>query len=275
MVNGDAITASCEQFGQSALGELPPVGGYAITPSLNDPNSALTNYTVTSTPGTLAITPAALTLTANNATQVYGAAQPAFTGSVSGLVNGDSITASYSTTAVATSGVGGYAIVPSPVDPNNALGNYTVTPVNGTLSITPAPLTGTVVSQSRTYGATNSAFAVNYAGFVGADNSSVVSGPITFACLDTSVNLAAVDTNSPVGSYPIQVTAGQTAANYSISYVSGSLTVAPAPLVVSAQNQSRAYGTTNPAPVAIYVGLVNKSRTAASSVAVRRWTCRL
>ncbi len=106
---------------------------------MNDPNLALTNYIVTSTPGTLAITPAALTLTASNATQVYGAVQPTFTGSVSGLVNGDSITASYSTTATPASPVGSYAIVPSPVDPNNALGNYTVTPVNGTLSITPAP----------------------------------------------------------------------------------------------------------------------------------------
>ncbi len=217
MVNGDAITASYNTAATAAS----PVGGYAITPSLNDPNLALTNYTVTSTPGTLAITPAALTLTANNATQVYGAVQPTFTGSVSGLVNGDSITASYSTTAVATSGVGSYAIVPSPVDPNNALGNYAVTPVNGTLSITPASLTGTVASQSRPYGATNNPFAVNYAGFVGTDNSSVVSGPITYACLDT--NLAAVDNEQPGGQLlRFRVTAGQTAANYSISYVSGS-----------------------------------------------------
>ncbi len=251
VLNGDAITATYSTLATPASA----VGPYAITPGLNDLNLALANYTVTSIPGTLTVTPAPLTLTANDSTQVYGAAQPTFTGSVTGVVNGDGITANYATVAQPTSGVGSYAVVPSAVDPNGKIGNYTVSLVDGNLSITPAALTGTVASQSRPYGTTNDVFSVNYSGFVNGDDSGVVSGPVAYACVDS--NLVNVDTNTAVGSYPIHVTVGQTAANYSIGYVDGSLTVTPAALLVSAQNQSRAYGMTNPATVATYVGFVN------------------
>ncbi len=84
--------------------------GYAITPSLNDPNSALTNYTVTLTPGTLTVSAAPLSVTADSQTKVYGAVLPALTGELTGVVNGDAITASYNTAATAASPVGGYAI---------------------------------------------------------------------------------------------------------------------------------------------------------------------
>jgi hypothetical protein len=259
VVNGDAITAGYSTLATPASA----VGSYAITPTLIDPNNALTNYMVTSTPGTLNVNPALLTLTANNATQVYGAAQPNFTGTVVGVVNGDGITATYSTTALPTSGVGNYAISPAVQDPNGKIGNYTVSLVNGSLSITPAALTGTVASQSRPYGTTNDVFNVSYSGFVNADGAAVVGGPIAFACVDS--NLVSVDTNTPVGSYPIHVTSGQTAANYTIGYVDGSLAVTPASLLVSAQAESRPYGATNPAPVATYVGLVNNEASAVLS----------
>ena len=53
------------------------------------------------------------------------------------------------------------------------------------------------------------------------------------------------DTNSPVGTYPITVS-GQSASNYSVQYVDGSLTVLPASLLVTPNDASRAYGQTNP-----------------------------
>src|SRR5262249_1304055 len=62
-----------------------PVGGYGITASgAVDPN-----YTITYVNGTLTITPAALTITADNQSMVYGSALPALTASYSGFVNGD------------------------------------------------------------------------------------------------------------------------------------------------------------------------------------------
>jgi hypothetical protein len=113
-----------------------PVGTYAITPDLADPNGKLDNYLVSMTNGTLTVTPAPLTVTANNASRPYGAANPAFSGTIAGIQNGDNISATYTTTATISSPAGTYPIVPSLVDPGNKLPNYNVTLNNGTLTVT-------------------------------------------------------------------------------------------------------------------------------------------
>ena len=84
----------------------------------------------------LDVTSATLTVTANNATRVYGAANPAFTGTVSGAVNGDAFTESFFTTATVTSNVGTYPIVPSVTGTN--LADYSVQTTNGALTIAQA-----------------------------------------------------------------------------------------------------------------------------------------
>ena len=118
----------------------------------------LPNYVVTTNSGTLTITSASLTVTAANATRVYGDANPAFTGTITGLLNGDNITATYSSTAAAVSAVGTYPITPALVDPANKLGNYTVTSNNGTLTVTPAPLTAAAANATRAFGDPNPVF---------------------------------------------------------------------------------------------------------------------
>jgi hypothetical protein len=92
-----------------------------------------------------------LTVTANNATRVYGAANPTFSGTVTGQQNGDTFTESFSTTATTSSPVGSYPIVPSVSGAN--LNNYNVTYVNGTLTVTGAPTTTTLSAPaSSAYG---------------------------------------------------------------------------------------------------------------------------
>jgi probable HAF family extracellular repeat protein len=114
-----------------------PVGSYTIT------CSGLTSakYVITFAPGILTVTPASLTVTAANAQRVYGAANPVFTGTMIGILNGDNITASYNTAATPTSPVGTYAIVPMLSDPGNKLGNYTVTVNSGKLTVNQAATT--------------------------------------------------------------------------------------------------------------------------------------
>jgi hypothetical protein len=51
------------------------------------------------------------------------------------LIAGDNIVASYTTVANAASPAGTYAVTPSLNDPDNNLGNYTVTLNNGTLTV--------------------------------------------------------------------------------------------------------------------------------------------
>jgi hypothetical protein len=117
---------------QRAAGET--VGSYTTTAQAV--GLGLLNYAVTYVNGNFTITKAPLTITANNKTKVQGAANPVLDGTISGVVNGDAITAAYATTATTTSPVGQYPITSAAVDPNGRLGNYTVTLVPGTLTVT-------------------------------------------------------------------------------------------------------------------------------------------
>jgi subtilisin-like proprotein convertase family protein len=98
---------------------------------------------------TLTVQPAPLTITADSTGRIYGAANPAFTGTVTGQQNGDPITATFITTAATGSPVGRYAITPVLSDPSNQLGNYLVTTNPGTLTITPAQTAGAVASSAN------------------------------------------------------------------------------------------------------------------------------
>jgi subtilase family serine protease len=94
------------------------------------------------------VTPAPLTVTTSNAARVYGQSAPAFTGLITGLVNGDSITANYSCSATVSSAPGSYPILPILSDPNTRLSNYTVTTNLGQLTIAAAS-SANVVSSSH------------------------------------------------------------------------------------------------------------------------------
>jgi hypothetical protein len=113
-----------------------PVGTYSIVPG----GWTSTNYPIDFVNGTLTVTPAPLTLTADNATRPYGQTNPVFTGAITGIQNGDNISATYSCSATDSSAPGTYAIVPTLVSPGNLQTNYQVTLVNGTLTVLPAPV---------------------------------------------------------------------------------------------------------------------------------------
>jgi hypothetical protein len=104
-----------------------------------DPNLANNSSTASET---IASTSFNLTVTANNATRAYGAANPTFTGTITGAQNGDSFVETFSTTATAGSPVGAYSIVPAVTGANSSstadLIFYTVIPANGSLTVTQA-----------------------------------------------------------------------------------------------------------------------------------------
>ena len=123
-----------------------PVGSYPITAS----GAASPNYTISYASGTLTVNAAALTITAANASKLYGAALPWLTASYSGFVNGDtadSLTSppALSTTATAASPVGSY-----PITASGAAGaNYTFTYIPGTLIISKASTAGVLGSSGN------------------------------------------------------------------------------------------------------------------------------
>lgn len=212
VVNGDNITVSYTTGAVAGSN----IGSYDIVPVLNDPDARLNNYNVTVHNGTLTITPAALSVTAADATRSYGTPNPAFTGSVLGVVNSDNITATYGTIATANSPVGTYAIIPTLVDPGNRLGNYSVTVKNGTLTITTATVVVTANNASKLLNAPNPAFSAGFSGFLVGDSLASLQG--TLSCVSTATQ------NSPVGTYPITCS-GLSSPNYVVQYVAGTLSV--------------------------------------------------
>src|SRR6185436_509524 len=119
------------------------VGTYAITPA----GLTSTNYAISYVPGTLTVNAATLTVTAVNATRAYGAANPAFTVTYGGFVNGDTAaslggTLTVTSSATAGSAVGTYAITPAGLTSTN----YTISYVAGTLTVNAATLTVTAVN---------------------------------------------------------------------------------------------------------------------------------
>jgi sugar lactone lactonase YvrE len=105
--------------------------------------TATTDYAaVTGSAQSFTVNGALLTIIANNATKIYGTANPAFTGTVKGAENGNAFTESFATSAIVSSPVGSYAIVPSITGAD--LADYTQSVTDGTLSITQAASTTSV-----------------------------------------------------------------------------------------------------------------------------------
>ncbi|MEO8526356.1 MAG: MBG domain-containing protein, partial [Caldimonas sp.] len=182
--NGNVLgTASFSGTAQTATN----VGNYAITPGGLYSNQQ--GFVISYADGTLSVTPATLTLISNAASRLYGATEPAFSGSVSGFVAGDTLasatsgTETFATNAVVSSNVGNYAITGSGLSANN--GNYVFTQAAGNtsaLSITPATLTLTSSAATRLYGAADPAFSGSVSGFVAGDTlASATSGTETFS----------------------------------------------------------------------------------------------
>ena len=147
---------------------------------------------------------------------------------LAGLVNADTVSSVTLTSsgAAATASVAGspYAIVPSAAT-GTGLANYSVSYVNGSLTLNPAPLLVTALDASRFYGQANPVFEASYSGFVNGETNTVLGGTLLLTTI--------ADINSPVGTYPITAS-GLTATNYSITYSNGTLTItAPAPTILS------------------------------------------
>ena len=117
----DATSLTVAPTGATAAGLTSLCGTYPITVS----GGVSGNYTFTYASGTLTVTKAPLTVVGNNATRPYGATNPVFTATITGVMNGDNITARFNTTATTNSLPGDYIIQLSMNDPGGKLGSTT------------------------------------------------------------------------------------------------------------------------------------------------------
>ena len=132
------------------------IGTYPIVPSAAT-GTGLANYSITYANGTLTVSSLTLTITANNRSKTYGNtitfAGTEFT--VAGLLAGDTVDSVTLTSAGAgaTGAAGTWNIVPSAAT-GTGLAKYTITYVNGTLTVNPKALTVTANNRAKTQGET-------------------------------------------------------------------------------------------------------------------------
>jgi gliding motility-associated-like protein len=236
LVGSDALTGSLTRDG----GEN--VGTYAIRQGALGLSS---NYNLTFAGANLTIGTRAVTVTADARSKNYGDADPALTYQITSgsLIGSDAFTGSL--TRDRGENVGTYAIRQGALALSN---NYNLTFAGANLIINKAALSITANSLTRAYGQTNPTLTMTYTGFVNGDDASKLTAqPV----ITTTAN-----SNSATGTYPIAVN-GAASANYNISYVSGTLTVTAATLIVTADDQTRIYGSANPVLTAHYSGFIN------------------
>jgi hypothetical protein len=143
LASGDTVTGV--NLTSAGTGTSAAAVPYGITPSAAVFGSgSASNYTIGYNSGTLTVSKAVLTVTAQDAGKAYGSVNPALSVSYSGFQNGDlapSLTTqpTASTTATMSSPAGTYTITAG----GGVSSNYTFNYVNGTLTVNAAALTVT------------------------------------------------------------------------------------------------------------------------------------
>jgi len=206
------------------VGKIVTLTGAALS------GSSSGNYNLTSVAtATADITALGITggFTAGNKAYDGDSSATVLTRTLNGVLAGDTanvgLDGGAATFADANKGTGKTVTLTGATLLGSASGNYNLTAVNtATADIMPVSLVVSADNQSRGYGLNNPALTASYSGFVGGE-SLATSGVTGDPALNTAAN-----TISPAGSYPITVAMGSlSAANYSFSFVEGTLTIAP------------------------------------------------
>lgn len=202
-------------------------------------------FKTTTTAGDILSRQQTATLTAGDASRVYGDANPALTATMSGInaidayVNSqfnDLYQVTASTTATQASNVGQYAITGNANGSEYFSQRYQLVRQDGKLTVTPAQLIVSADARSKVYGDADPSLTYQVSGLKNGDTAgSVLTG-----------NLGRV-AGENVGNYGIlQGGLGLNTANYTLSYVGNDLRITPAQLNVIADAKTKVYGDLDP-----------------------------
>ena len=230
LVSGDtaSFTQSFDNKNVGTNKTLTPAG------SVNDGNSG-NNYTVTfASVNTGTINAIAASVTPNAASKNYGAADPAFTGTLNGFLAADNVTATYSRTAGETVAGSPYTIS-AVLSPAGVLGNYNITYNTADFTINAKAASVTALNNSKVYGSSDPALGTSNSGFVAGDLAS-----ITFS--------ASRAPGENVGPYAITPSAsGAVLSNYTVTYNNGTFTISKKDASVTPDAASKIFGALDPA----------------------------
>ena len=207
---------------------IATVDGTAVTTGTG---TAIGNYLVTTANGTLTITPKPLTITAGSDTKVYDSTpltKNSYTHTE--LLTGDKIegvTVTGSQTNAGTSdNVLSAAVIKNSND-DDVTANYHITYTNGTLTVTPKPITVKADNKWKAYGEADPRLTYTSGGLL---NNDAITGTLSRVAGEN------------VGTYAITVGGLTAGDNYEISFTGANLTIVKAELTVTANNHSITYG---------------------------------
>jgi|GEM_PF-474602 len=227
------------------------VGEYAITVNADGLDN---NYEIIPVNNKLQVTRAMLIAKADNKSRNYGEDNPELTVTYTGFANNDDASVidtrpSVTTNATASSPIGDYDITVANAADNNYSFNY----VKGAISVGKQP-------SALTVGEVPSGLKYGDADFTLTAGSSNAAAALVYNSSNTSVAQIADNGNVHItgaGTTTIRVSQPANSAYGAAADVYRTLTVAKAPLTITAQNVEKNYGDDNPDLPLMYEGFVN------------------
>ncbi|MBQ7703514.1 MAG: LPXTG cell wall anchor domain-containing protein, partial [Firmicutes bacterium] len=242
--NGDVITITPTAEGVTDVSDTAEDNNTFTYTVTRDGADTSANYNdLTTDPGTLAITPKLVKVTADDKTKVYGDADPELTATEEGVVEGDTLT--YELYRDSGEDVGTYNIsfnfpteetdeadqpkgilgwlqrVFTPKTQTVTQGNYEIQFVDGEFEITPRPLTITAASDEKVYNGeplTNPDYEITEGELLEGDSLESVT-------VTGSQTLVGSSANTPSDAKIVNAEGEDVTANYEVTYVDGTLTV--------------------------------------------------
>ncbi len=214
-------------------------------------------FKTTTTAGDILSRQQTATLTANDATRVYGDVNPTLTATMSGInaidayVNSqfnDLYQATASTTATQASNVGQYAITGNANGSEYFSQRYQLVRQDGKLTVTPAQLIVSADAKTKVYGDADPSLTYQVSGLKNGDTAGAVLN---------GGGLVRVSGEN-VGNYAIQQGGlGLVSGNYDLAYQGNNLTITKALLNVIADAKTKVYGDADPSLTYQVSGLKN------------------
>jgi parallel beta-helix repeat protein len=230
VLSGSDGTSTCSViYTPSSVGS----GSHLLTAAYEgDPNffSSTGNQTVTVEKKAASVTP-------NAVSKIYGDLDPALSGTLSGFLIADGVTATYSRTTGETVAGSPYTISAT-LSPTDVLANYNITNNTADFTITAKPITVTAdAGQTKVFGEVDPTFT-----YTSSDPAAAFTGALT-----------RID-GEDIGAYAIeQGTLAVVGSNYSMSFVSKDFIITAKPVTVTLGNLNQTY---DGAPKSVTVTIV-------------------
>ena len=238
LAEGDSIESVTVAGSQTTVGESDNTPSNAVI--RNAAGEDVTGcYTITYPTGTLTVTPKAVTITAASDNKVYDGEALINSGYTNtALADGDiieSVTVAGSQTIVGSSANTGSAAVIHNAAGEDVTASYTITYVDGTLTVTPKALTITAASGTKEYDGTALTDG-EYTSTALAEGDSIESVTVT-----GSQTTVGESDNTPSGAVIRNAAGEDVTACYTITYPTGTLTVTPKALTITVNSETKVY----------------------------------